>query len=92
AQDCAILLQGMAGFDKQDSTSIDEPVPDYSAGLNTSLKGLRIGVPKEYFSAGLDPRIAELVQNSIKELEKLGAVIKEISLPNNQHAIPAYYV
>ena len=92
AEDCAILLQGMAGFDKQDSTSIDEPVPDYSASLNTSIKGLRIGVPKEYFSAGLDPRIAELVQNSIKELEKLGAVIKEISLPNNQHAIPAYYV
>ncbi|WP_256928941.1 amidase, partial [Pseudomonas aeruginosa] len=78
AEDCAILLQGMAGFDKQDSTSIDEPVPDYSASLNTSIKGLRIGVPKEYFSAGLDPRIADLVQNSIKELEKLGAVIKEI--------------
>ena len=92
AEDCAILLQGMAGFDPQDSTSIDEPVPDYSASLNTSIKGLRIGVPKEYFSAGLDPRIAELVHNSVKELEKLGAVIKEISLPNNQHAIPAYYV
>ena len=59
AEDCAILLQGMAGFDPQDSTSIDEPVPDYSASLNGSLQGLRIGVPKEYFSAGLDPRIAE---------------------------------
>ncbi len=82
----------MAGFDPQDSTSIDEPVPDYSASLNDSLQGLRIGVPKEYFSAGLDPRIAERVHASIKELEKLGAVIKEISLPNNQHAIPAYYV
>ena len=92
AEDCAILLQGMAGFDPQDSTSIDEPVPDYRASLTTSLKGLRIGVPKEYFSAGLDPRIAELVHNSVKTLESLGAVIKEISLPNNQHAIPAYYV
>lgn len=92
AEDCAILLQGMAGFDPNDSTSIDEPVPDYSASLNGSLQGLRIGVPKEYFSAGLDPRIAELVHNSVKELEKLGAVIKEISLPNMQHAIPAYYV
>ena len=92
AEDCAILLQGMAGFDPQDSTSIDEPVPDYRASLKTSLKGLRIGVPKEYFSAGLDPRIAELVHNSVKTLESLGAVIKEISLPNNQHAIPAYYV
>ncbi|MHA6197120.1 Asp-tRNA(Asn)/Glu-tRNA(Gln) amidotransferase subunit GatA [Pseudomonas wadenswilerensis] len=92
AEDCALLLQGMAGFDPKDSTSIDEPVPDYSASLNTSLKGLRIGLPKEYFGAGLDPRIAELIQASVKELEKLGAVIKEISLPNVQHAIPAYYV
>jgi aspartyl-tRNA(Asn)/glutamyl-tRNA(Gln) amidotransferase subunit A len=87
-----VLLQGMAGFDAKDSTSIDEPVPDYSASLNGSLQGLRIGLPKEYFGAGLDPRIAELVQASVKELEKLGAVVKEISLPNMQHAIPAYYV
>ncbi|MDB6146106.1 MAG: gatA 1 [Pseudomonas sp.] len=92
AEDCALLLQGMAGFDPQDSTSIDEPVPDYCASLNTSLQGLRIGIPKEYFGAGLDPRIAELVLESVKELEKLGAVVKEISLPNLQHAIPAYYV
>ncbi|HBP46284.1 amidase family protein, partial [Pseudomonas sp.] len=92
AEDCAILLQGMAGFDPQDSTSIDEPVPDFSANLNGSLNGLRIGVPKEFFSEGLDTRIAELIHNSIKELEKLGAVIKPISLPNMQHAIPAYYV
>ncbi len=92
AEDCALLLQGMAGFDVNDSTSIDEPVPDYSAGLNASLQGLRIGVPKEYFSAGLDPRIADLVMASVEELKKLGAVVKEISLPNLQHAIPAYYV
>ena len=92
AEDCALLLQGMAGFDVNDSTSIDEPVPDYSAGLNASLQGLRIGVPKEYFSAGLDPRIADLVMASVEELKKLGAVVKEVSLPNLQHAIPAYYV
>ncbi|MCO8164092.1 Asp-tRNA(Asn)/Glu-tRNA(Gln) amidotransferase subunit GatA [Pseudomonas sp. LJDD11] len=92
AEDCALLLQGMAGFDAKDSTSIDEPVPDYSATLNDSLKGLRIGLPKEYFGAGLDPRIAQLVQDSVKELEKLGAVVKPISLPNLQHGIPAYYV
>lgn len=92
AEDCALLLQGMAGFDPQDSTSIDEPVPDYSANLNASIKGLRIGLPKEYFGAGLDPRIAQLVQESVKELEKLGAIVKEISLPNLQHGIPAYYV
>ncbi|WAH59719.1 Asp-tRNA(Asn)/Glu-tRNA(Gln) amidotransferase subunit GatA [Pseudomonas silvicola] len=92
AEDCALLLQGMAGFDPQDSTSIDEPVPDYSASLNGSLQGLRIGLPKEYFGAGLDPRIADLIQQAVKELEKLGATVKEISLPNMQHAIPAYYV
>ena len=92
AEDCALLLQAMAGFDPKDSTSIDEPVPDYSASLNGSLQGLRIGVPKEYFGEGLDPRIAEQVQASVRELEKLGAVIKEISLPNMRHAIPAYYV
>ncbi|WP_426149800.1 Asp-tRNA(Asn)/Glu-tRNA(Gln) amidotransferase subunit GatA [Pseudomonas sp. DC3000-4b1] len=92
AEDCALLLQAMAGFDPKDSTSIDQPVPDYSATLNDSLQGLRIGVPKEYFDAGLDPRIGELVQASIQELERLGAVIKPISLPNMRHAIPAYYV
>ncbi len=92
AEDCALLLQGMAGFDPQDSTSIDEPVPDYSATLGDSPQGLRIGVPKEYFGAGLDPRIAERVQASIQALEKLGAVIKHISLPNMQQAIAAYYV
>ncbi len=92
AEDCALLLQGMAGFDAKDSTSVDEPVPDYSATLNDSLKGLRIGLPKEYFGEGLDPRIAELIHASVKQLEALGAVVKEISLPNMQHAIPAYYV
>ncbi|WP_268797857.1 Asp-tRNA(Asn)/Glu-tRNA(Gln) amidotransferase subunit GatA [Pseudomonas huanghezhanensis] len=92
AEDCALLLQGMAGFDANDSTSIDEPVPDYAASLNGSLQGLRIGVPKEYFSAGLDPRIADLVMASVEELKKLGAVVKDVSLPNLQHAIPAYYV
>lgn len=92
AEDCALLLQAMAGFDPKDSTSIDQPVPDYSATLNDSLQGLRIGVPKEYFDAGLDPRIGGLVQASIQELERLGAVIRPISLPNMRHAIPAYYV
>ncbi|MBD1553349.1 Asp-tRNA(Asn)/Glu-tRNA(Gln) amidotransferase subunit GatA [Pseudomonas typographi] len=92
AEDCALLLQGMAGFDPKDSTSIDEPVPDFSAGLNTSLEGLRIGVPKEYFSPGLDPRISDAVQATVAELQKLGARVVDISLPNLGHAIPAYYV
>jgi aspartyl-tRNA(Asn)/glutamyl-tRNA(Gln) amidotransferase subunit A len=92
AEDCALLLQGMAGFDPLDSTSIDEPVPNYRAALDGSLQGLRIGLPAEYFGAGLDPRIADLVHASVKALESLGAVVKPISLPNVQHAIPAYYV
>ncbi|MET1079221.1 MAG: Asp-tRNA(Asn)/Glu-tRNA(Gln) amidotransferase subunit GatA [Pseudomonas sp.] len=92
AEDCALLLQGMAGFDDKDSTSVDQPVPDYRASLNDSLEGLRIGLPKEYFGAGLDPRIADRVMAAVEELKKLGASVKEISLPNMQHAIPAYYV
>jgi aspartyl-tRNA(Asn)/glutamyl-tRNA(Gln) amidotransferase subunit A len=92
AEDCALMLQAMAGFDSKDSTSVDQPVDDYLAALNQPLSGLRIGLPKEYFGAGLDSRIADKVMAVVEELKKLGATVKEISLPNMQHAIPAYYV
>jgi aspartyl-tRNA(Asn)/glutamyl-tRNA(Gln) amidotransferase subunit A len=92
AEDCALMLQAMAGFDAKDSTSVDQPVDDYLATLNQPLSGLRIGLPKEYFGAGLDARIGEKVMTVVEELKKLGATVKEISLPNMQHAIPAYYV
>lgn len=92
AEDCALLLQAMAGFDAKDSTSVDQPIDDYLAALTQPLAGLRIGLPKEYFGAGLDPRIADKVMAVVEELKKLGASVKEISLPNMQHAIPAYYV
>ncbi len=92
AADAAALLQVMAGFDPKDSTSADTPVPDYSAGLQDSLQGLKIGLPAEFFSADLDPEIAALIQAAISEYEKLGAQIKEVSMPNLSHAIPAYYV
>lgn len=92
AEDCALLLQAMAGFDPKDSTSVDAPVPDYSASLNDSLKGLRIGLPKEYFSAGLDSATAAATEAAVKQFQALGAEIKEISLPNAELAIPAYYV
>ena len=92
AEDCALMLQAMAGFDPKDSTSVDQPLDDYLGELNKPLDGLRIGLPKEYFGAGLDPRIAEIVMASVEELKKLGARVKEISLPNMKHAIPAYYV
>lgn len=92
AEDCAMLLNAMAGFDERDSTSIDHPVPDYTATLNNSLEGLKIGLPKEYFDKGLDPKIAALIEVAIKEYEKLGATIHNISLPNVNLSVPAYYV
>jgi len=92
AEDAALMLGAMAGFDPRDSTSIDAPVPDYSATLNDSLDGLRIGLPKEYFGEGLAPEMAALLDAAIKTLEQQGAQIKEISLPNTHLAVPAYYV
>ncbi|MCE4071711.1 MULTISPECIES: Asp-tRNA(Asn)/Glu-tRNA(Gln) amidotransferase subunit GatA [Pseudomonas] len=92
AEDCALMLGAMAGFDPKDSTCVDQPVDDYLAALAKPLTGLRIGLPKEYFGAGLDSRIADAVMNVVEQLKQLGAVVKEISLPNMQHAIPAYYV
>jgi len=92
AEDCALLLQAMAGFDPKDSTSLEQPLDDYLAALNLPLKGLRIGLPKEYFAAGLDGRIAAATLAVVEELKKLGATVKDISLPNTQHAIAAYYV
>jgi aspartyl-tRNA(Asn)/glutamyl-tRNA(Gln) amidotransferase subunit A len=92
AEDAAIILNVMAGFDKRDSTSVNQPVPDYTATLEDSIKGLKIGLPKEYFGEGLDPAVGDAVQAAIKEYEKMGATVQEISLPNTHFAVPAYYV
>ncbi len=92
AEDCAMMLNVMAGFDDKDSTSIERPVPDYCTNLNDSLEGLRIGLPKEFFSDSLDSAIAESIQTAIREYEKLGATIKEISLPHSDLSVPVYYV
>ncbi|OEC47281.1 aspartyl/glutamyl-tRNA amidotransferase subunit A [Pseudomonas sp. 1D4] len=92
AEDCALMLGAIAGFDPKDSTCVDAPVDDYLATLAQPLAGLRIGLPKEYFGAGLDARIGAAVMAVVEELKKLGATVKDISLPNMQHAIPAYYV
>jgi len=92
AEDCALMLQQMAGFDARDSTSLDQPVPDYLSQLGNSLQGMTLGLPKEYFGDDLSPQTAERIQAAIKELEKLGASVKEISLPLTRMAIPAYYV
>ena len=92
AEDAALMLNVMAGFDPRDSTSVDEPVPDYTKSLNNDLKGLRIGLPKEYFSKGLSSEVAKVIETAIAEYKKLGAHVVEISLPNSQLAIPCYYV
>jgi len=92
AEDAAIVLKTIAGFDKRDSTSADKTVPDYEKSLNNSLEGLKIGIPKEYFSEGLDDGVKQNILNSIKEFESLGAILKEVSLPHAKFAIPAYYI
>ncbi|CAB1277079.1 Asp-tRNA(Asn)/Glu-tRNA(Gln) amidotransferase subunit GatA [Candidatus Nitrosacidococcus tergens] len=92
AEDAALLLSSMAGFDKQDSTSINEPVPSYLDFLENSLEGMRIGIPKEYFGEALSPDVGAVIEGGIKEFEKLGAQIKEINLPNSQLVAPTYYI
>ena len=92
AEDAAIVLNAMAGFDEKDSTSAEQAVPDYTANLNDSVKGLTIGLPKEFFSEGLDDEVATQVMNAVKEFEAMGATVKEISLPNSAYAIPTYYI
>jgi aspartyl-tRNA(Asn)/glutamyl-tRNA(Gln) amidotransferase subunit A len=92
AEDAALMLNVMAGFDEKDSTSVDKPVPDYTASLNNSLAGVKIGLPKEYFVKDLDSRVAAAIEAAVKEYEKLGATVHTISLPNVHLSIPAYYV
>lgn len=92
AEDCALLLQAMAGFDERDSTSVDHPVPDYAAKLNHTIAGLRIGIPKQFFGPGLDPELAQTIETAICELQDQGAKIQEVSLPNIDYSVPVYYV
>jgi len=92
AEDCALLLNTLAGFDTRDSTSLDRPVEDYTRNLAQPLAGLKIGLPKEYFAEGLASDVAQAVQAAIAEYKKLGAQVVDISLPNTQLSIPVYYV
>ncbi len=92
AEDAALLLNSMAGFDPRDSTCMDQAVPDYTASLNKDLSGLKIGLPKEYFSHGLSAEMGAALETAIDELKKQGAEVKDISLPNTHLAVPAYYV
>jgi aspartyl-tRNA(Asn)/glutamyl-tRNA(Gln) amidotransferase subunit A len=92
AEDAAVMLGAMAGFDERDSTSVDRPVDDYVATLNAPLQGLKIGLPKEYFGEGLDAGVAAAIEAALDEYRKLGASIVDISLPNTHLSVPAYYV
>ena len=86
------MLAAMAGFDPRDSTSVDRPVDDYRAGLGESLRDLRIGLPREFFGAGLDADVAAAVEAALAEFRLLGASVEDISLPNSALSVPAYYV
>lgn len=91
-RDAALLLQAIAGYDPRDSTSAPVEVPDYLEPLGRDIKGLRVGVPKEYFGAGLDPEVEAAVKEALATLEGLGAELVEVSLPHTEYAVAAYYV
>ena len=90
--DCAIMLEAMAGFDAKDATSLDLPVPQWEAGLNASLAGKRVGVPKEYRVDGMPAEIEALWQQGIDWVKDAGAEVVEVSLPHTKYALPAYYI
>ncbi|WP_293759669.1 Asp-tRNA(Asn)/Glu-tRNA(Gln) amidotransferase subunit GatA [uncultured Aquitalea sp.] len=92
AEDCALMLNVMAGFDERDSTSLERDKEDYTRQLDRPLNGLRVGLPREYFAAGLDADVARIVDEAVSELKKQGAQVVEVSLPNTELSIPAYYV
>ncbi|MFA5370078.1 MAG: amidase family protein, partial [Candidatus Omnitrophota bacterium] len=91
-RDCAILLNVIAGHDKLDSTSADVPVPDYVQSLSGGVKGMRIGLPKEYFTQGLDSGIKVKIDAAISVYKSLGAIFKQISLPHTEYAVSVYYI
>jgi aspartyl-tRNA(Asn)/glutamyl-tRNA(Gln) amidotransferase subunit A len=91
-RDAAILLKAIAGHDPLDSTSAELPVPDYMKALKENMRGMTVGVPKEFFTEGMDPEVEQAVQAAIDEMKNLKAAVKEISLPTTQHAIAAYYL
>jgi aspartyl-tRNA(Asn)/glutamyl-tRNA(Gln) amidotransferase subunit A len=92
AEDCALLLGVMAGFDTRDSTSVDAPVPDYRASLDRPLQGLRVGLLQEFFDKGLDPKVEACIRAGLEVLRGQGAQLKEVSLPSLPHSVPTYYV
>jgi aspartyl-tRNA(Asn)/glutamyl-tRNA(Gln) amidotransferase subunit A len=92
ARDAAIMLEVLSGPDRRDSTSVPQPVPRYAAGLTGDIRGLKLGLPKEYMIGGLDPQVNQAVQAAVKQLQSLGAEIVEISLPHTDYAVATYYI
>jgi aspartyl-tRNA(Asn)/glutamyl-tRNA(Gln) amidotransferase subunit A len=90
--DCALMMEAIAGHDSRDSTSVNQPVPAYTKTVNEPIKGLRIGVPKEFFGQGLDPEVESAVRLALKEYEKLGAALVDVALPHSPYALAAYYI
>jgi aspartyl-tRNA(Asn)/glutamyl-tRNA(Gln) amidotransferase subunit A len=90
--DCAILMNVISGHDLRDSTSVPEPVPDYTQSLKTDLNGMRLGIPKEYYVEGMQPGVAAVMKNAIKKLEELGAKLDEVSLPHTSYSLAVYYI
>ena len=91
-EDAALLLKAISGYDPKDSTSADIAVPDYVSSIKKDIKGLKIGLPEEYFSKGLDKEVETAVMEAVKVLEKQGAVVKKISLPHTEYAVAVYYI
>lgn len=91
-RDCALLLEAISGPDPADSTSVNCPVPSYSKSLTGEIAGLRLGIPKEYFTAGLQPAVDQAVMSAIRQLENRGAIVEEISLPHTEYAVAVYYI
>ena len=91
-EDAALVLNAISGRDPLDSTSLEEPVPDYTAQLGQDLKGVKLGMPREYFISGIDPQVDAAVRAAIRHYESLGAEIVEVSLPNTEHAVGVYYI
>jgi aspartyl-tRNA(Asn)/glutamyl-tRNA(Gln) amidotransferase subunit A len=90
--DAALVLSAIAGADPHDMTSSRRAVPDFTVGLHHGVKGLKVGLPREYFAAGLDPEVEASVRAAVKTLEGLGAQVREVSLPHTEHALPTYYL
>ncbi len=91
-QDAAIMLGAIAGHDPRDSTSVPRDVPDYAAAIGREVKGMRIGMPREYFAAGLDPEVENAVKAALKKFADLGCVVEEVSLPHAEYCVAAYYI